>query len=564
MFHLPHNAIIPEEVEFILGLIDKTKEYYLYDDLKAVMFEQEIQQDKFRIFHPGMYKNFTQNANLYPVYRAILDGTAKYNDVKNIQYTGNKTLNGCWNEQARDYLEFLAFTGLLPSYYKGRTTADNEKRYYVGKTLLEYKDKKISYKDILFKMKFRNVSKNYDNIEQYNVRNRPFVVALKVMDILQKKGYSTVTPSSLSYLVRNIIDEDNIDEKFIDEIDFSKMPANIKREASRGATFFKRHLIQGLGIHCISDGPSYLFNLKQFNINAYNFKNRAVFIGDYYEDENLEVTPMLIKALLHPDKITDLGYKDKLIRLGMIENNRTVVDFNIDTDLPDRNLITMVSTDSHWIIDEIAPTRIDATADFKTGKAISESGNGTEYERFLYKQLCDKFGPERISYCGANTMAQRLSDIVCDLDILNPDSTKSKIKVIIEAKSGGAITAFDERKEIDDIMRTLALDDISGCNGIWYIVVDSNKIPSENAHGGFRSNGNQLSFKQKLLKIQSTVMQQSLRFTMVTAFSYVEFMHFLASINFDNNVGYVTKLTAPDFWTWSPRFITDAYVAIRA
>lgn len=564
MFHLPHNAIIPEEVEFILSLIDKTQEYYLYDDLKAMMFEQEILQDKFRIFHPGMYRNFLENANLYPIYKAILDRKAKYIDVKNIQYTSNKTLNGCWNEQSRDYLEFLAFTGLLPSYYKGRTAADNEKRYYVGKTLLDYKDKKISYRDILFKMKFRNVSKNYDNIEQYNVRNRPFVVALKVMDILKRKGYSTVSPSSLSYLVRNITDEDHIDERFIDEIDFSKMPSNVQREASRGATFFKRHLIQGLDIPCIPRGSSYLFNLKQFNIHNYSFKERAVFIGDFYEEENIEVTPMLIKALLHPDKITDSVYKDKLIRLGMIQDNRTTVDFNVDTDLPDRNLTAMVDVDIPVVIDYVPPTRIDATDYFRAGKVISESGNGTEYEQFLYRQLCNKFGSERVSYCGANTMAQRLSDIVCDLDILNPDSTKGKIKIIVEAKSGGAITAFDERKEIDDIIRTLALDDIADYNGIWYIVVDSNRIPSENTHGGFRANGNQLSFKQKLLKIQSTIMQQSLRFTMVTAFSYVEFMHFLSSINFDNNVGYATKLMAPDFWTWSPKFVTDSYVAIRA
>ena len=45
-----------------------------------------------------------------------------------------KNLNGCWNEQARDYFEFFAFTGLMPSYYKGTALE------MVTKKLEEYLD----------------------------------------------------------------------------------------------------------------------------------------------------------------------------------------------------------------------------------------------------------------------------------------------------------------------------------------------------------------------------------------------------------------------------------------
>ena len=76
-FHLPHNAIIPDEVKFILNQIDISREYYLYDDLKALMFEEEIKQNVFQKFHPGMYKNFINDERLYNAYKAIKNGTKK-------------------------------------------------------------------------------------------------------------------------------------------------------------------------------------------------------------------------------------------------------------------------------------------------------------------------------------------------------------------------------------------------------------------------------------------------------------------------------------------------------
>ena len=185
-FHLPHNAIIPDEVKFIISLIDPQRDFYLYDELKAMMFEEEIRQHVFEKFHSGMYARIMNNMKLKLAYERVLSGECHYDDIKKIWYTSKKRLNGIWNEQSRDYFEFFAFTGLLPSYYKG-VAIENEKRYYVGNTLRQYKAGILNYQDILFKMKFRNASKNYDNIEQYNVRNRPFVVAIKILIMIQKK-----------------------------------------------------------------------------------------------------------------------------------------------------------------------------------------------------------------------------------------------------------------------------------------------------------------------------------------------------------------------------------------
>ena len=559
MFHLPHNAIIPQEVQFIIDLIDVSKKFYLYDDLKAMMFEEEIRQHMFEVFHQGMYENFRKNAKLWQMYEDILYERKQYSDVKKIPYTSKKNLNGCWNEQARDYFEFIAFTGLMPSYYKG-TNGENEKRYYVGETLKQYKKGKLSYSDILLKMKFRNASKNYDAIEQYDVRNRPFYVALKIMDIFKQKGNNVVSNSTISYYVKTITNEDEIDYNEIEEIDTENWSNNLKREISRGSTFLKRHLEIGFGIQTIRIGTQSFYSLKNFDIKKYKCKSKAIFIGDYYDD--IEITPKLIKALMYPTKIEDTGYKRKLIDLQFIKNNEAICDFNIDTDLADRNLVEQVlySIPTQDIVIE----HVENVPYYSEGKMISESGQGTHYEKFLYKILVQKFGDSRIKYLGANTTGKRVSDIVCNLTILNDDGMKFDIKMVIEAKSGEAIKEFDERKEIDDIANTLKTYKRDSYNGVWYVVVDSNQLPSVNTgHGGFRPSDNKLSFKQKLLKIQANLMQSTMKMTMVTAFSYKEFVKFLMSIDYSETDEYISKIYAPDFWTWSSKLMGDSFVTIR-
>ena len=562
-FHLPHNAILPEEVKFIISLIDTNREYYLYDDLKAMMFEEEIRQGVFEKFHPRMYRNFMKDGRLKSYYDKVLSGELNYNDVKRIPYSPKKNLNGCWNEQSRDYFEFIAFTGLLPSYYKGRAI-ENEKRYYIGNTMKQYKTGILNYQDILFKMKFRNASKNYENIEQYNVRNRPFVVAIKIMDILKNKGYNEIDGDSLSCLIRNIKNEDELENEEvkaeIEPINFDGWSDGDRKEIGRGTTFLKRHLSEELNIELSSERPI-TFSLKSFDINNYSFKDKAVFIGDIYND--LEVTPLFIKYLSDPRTIQDEYVKEEMINLGLIDKNESLYDFNIDTDLMDRNLVIQAMS-TEIVTETIYSDRIEATELYRKGKEISESGNGTLYEEFLYNFLKEKFGEDKVNWLGSHTVGQRLSDILFDIEVQNED-IKSKVRIIIESKSGGAITAFDERKEKDDILNTLADRRYSqDYDGIWYMVVDSNKIPTTNRHGGFRENNNQVSFKQKLLRIQSTVMPATAKLTMVTAFSYSEFMKFIDSINYSKDMKFLTRIQAPDFWTWSNKFVETSYVTIRA
>lgn len=559
MFHLPHNAILPQEVKFILEQIDISKDYYLYDELKALMFEQEIKHGVFPSFHKGMYKNFMDHPVFRNYYEQIANGKTNYDLIKRTQYTPNKTLNGCWNEQARDYFEFFAFMGLMPSYYKGGAS-ENEKRYYVGETLKQYKRGELSFRDLLFKMKYRNASKNSENIEQYDVRNRPFVVALKLMDIFKQKGFKRVDCHTLSYLIRTTKDEDKIDldgVKLLNQDDFDKTEL---KEIKRGSTFLRQHIRDVLNIKEITVGRRTYFDLNDFDINNYNFKSKAVFIGDFYPKEDIEITPSVLRCMANPSIFQKSELKSKLKSIGLINDTEALYDFNIDTDLQDRNLVLQFLKEQ--VSQEFVPSgRIEATEVFKCGKAVSEASDGTAYEEFLYKFLSDKFGKDRVTYFGANTLAQRLSDIVIDMPIINDDGSQDNIKIIVEAKAGNAIRAFDERKEINNITNTLNRYNFNDYNGVWYIIADSNSIPNSTGHGGFRQNNEQVSFKRKLFTIHSHIMRAKL--AMVTAFSYTEFMKFIDSINYDKSKGYLTRIHAPNFWTWS-NFVQDSYIGIRA
>lgn len=554
-FHLPHNAILPKEVEFIISCIDVEKEYYKYDELKALIFEKQVQESVFEIFHKQPYERFQANEELKNIYNQIKIGRKKYSDIKNLQYTDKKNVNQVWNEFVRDYVEFLAFTGLMPSYYKGKSD-ENEKKHYIGFTLKEYKENKINFQDILFNMKFRNASKNEENYEAYNVRNRPFVVAFKVMDMYKKMGYNEIDGRILAKIVKQTVDEDNIIIEGIHPLDTSKYDDVTLREYGRGRTFLGKYFTEILNIKITNSRPT-IYDLTSFNIENYNFKEKAIYIGEKYG--KLEITPNIIKMIRNPELIQDSELKEYMEEQGLIKNNTSNVQFNIDTDLPERRLAIEASNDE-IDLNEVYDLELNISdIIYNRGKEISESGNGTLYEQFLYELLKDKFGKEKVTYYGANTIAKRLSDMIIDIDVFD-GIAKRKIKLIIESKSGNAIASLDERKERDDIINTLSISKTK-YDGIWIMFVDSNSIPKQ-SHGGFRECGNlALSFEQKLLNIQFNVQMQTCKTTLVTAFSYEQFMKFLDNIQ---NAEVISKIQAKHFWTWSKMFVNMSFVSIHA
>ena len=553
-FHLPHNAVLPEEVEFIINCVDIENDFYLYDDLKAIIFEKQVQENVFEKFHSKPYQKMQNNKALKEVYDKIKSGDKKYADIKNLAYTDRKNVNQVWNEFVRDYVEFLAFTGLMPSYYKGKSN-ESEKKHYIGFTLKDYKSGKITFKDILFNMKYRNASKNEEHYDAYNVRNRPFVVALKVMDMYKKKGYKEIDGRILAKIVKQTADEDNIIIDGIDPLDTTIYDDTTLKEYGRGRTFLGRYFTEIFKIEVTSSSPV-RYNLESFDISNYNFKDNAIYIGEKYG--KIEITPNIIKMIRKPELIEDLELKEYLEEKGLIKDNKSNVQFNIDTDLAERRLVIEAISDD-IDKDEIYDLELNVyDVIYNEGKVISESGNGTLYEEFLNKLLKNKFGEDKVTYYGANTMARRLSDITIDLNIFDGIDNR-KIKVIVEAKSGNAIAALDERKEREDIINTLS-ESRTKYDGVWVMFVDSNAIPRR-GHGGFRESGNlALSFEQKLLNIQFNIQMQTCKTTLVTAFSYDKFMEFLNNIESSDTI---SKIQAKHFWTWSKKFVNMSFVSIH-
>ncbi len=566
MFHLPHNAVIPEEVEFILSMIDEHKEFYYYDELKAMMFEKEIREGYFPDFHTGMYNKYQQTPRLKRIYDGIKSGDLSYTDIKTESYTDNKNINGVWNEIVRDYFEFIAFTGLMPSYYKGRSR-ENEKRYYVGNTLKQYKNGEITYEDILYKMKHRNASKDFSSFsQQYDVRNRPFVVALKILDCFKNLGYRAIDGGSVLYYVRTLQDEDNLNNINVKPINKDDFSTTEYKEIMRGVTFMRQHLTRRLNVKEIgtSRRSPCVFDLTSFDINRYHFKDKTIFIGDIIETptKNIELTPYILKCISNPSRIEDTELKNDLKAVGLINDTQSLCDFNIDTDLMSRDLVERFINSSLHYSERTTSTRVEVLPEYRRGKEISLGSDGIAYEEFLYNCLKNKFGERNVKWYGSHTSGQRVSDIVCDVTIKDVDGIDSQLKIIVESKAGASIRAFDERKEIDDIVRTLGIENATESSGIWYMVVDSDKLPSVNEHGGFRRSSNQKSFKDKLIQIHTSILSQIWKPTLVTAFSYEEFMRFLHQIDYSNKC--ITRVLVPDFWVWSDNFIQDSYVSIVA
>ena len=554
-FHLPHNAVLPEEVKFIIDCIDLEKDYYLYDDLKAIIFEKQVQANVFEKFHKQPYRNIQSNKILKEVYDKIKSGKKKYADIKNLAYTDRKNVNQIWNEFVRDYVEFLAFTGLMPSYYKGKSN-ESEKKHYIGFTLRSYKNGEITFEDVLFNMKYRNASKNEEHYDAYNVRNRPFVVALKIMDMYKKKGYKEIDGRILAKIVKQTVNEDDILIDGIDPLNTSVYDEATLKEYGRGRTFLGKYFTEIFKIETTSSVPV-RYNLESFNISDYNFKEKAIYIGERYG--KLEITPNIIKMIRKPELIKDVELKEYMEQQGFISGNESKVQFNIDTDLAERKLAIEASNDE-IDSDEFYDLQLNVSdIRYNEGKIISESGNGTLYEEFLNELLKDKFGEDKVTYYGANTIARRLSDITIDLDIFDGIDNR-KIKVVVEAKSGSAIASLDERKEREDIINTLS-ESRTRYDGVWVMLVDSNAIP-RSGHGGFRESGNlSLSFEQKLLNIQFNIQMQTCKTTLVTAFSYEKFMEFLNNIE---NSDTISRLQAKHFWTWSKKFVNMSFVSVHA
>lgn len=569
-YHLPHNAVVVEEFEFMLSLLDVSKEYYIYEDLKTLFFEEMVKNGLFEKFHGRMYERIKNSINMKEIYFKVYNGKATYDDIKKLYYTDSekkpsKNFNQNWNEIIRDYLEFMAFLGVLPTYYKGKNR-ENDKKHYISDTLIKYKNGTLLLSDIILGMKFRNASKDYSNFEMYDITLRPFVVAIKILQLAKELGVLEVDGAVLCGLVKL---QNNESLKDMSNIDFSNRNNNnwtkkqIK-EFGRGLTFMKQWLNIVLEIPLVNT-RNIKFDITNFDINNYDFYHESIFIGETYN--HLEITPQIANIIICPEKCNDEEVLSILKDAKLINENKQNAHINFDTDLPSRELVIEADrlfkskSKIEFELDEVQIQEFSmSNENFDIGFQIAKSSDGTAYENFIYQQLLNTFENSKVRQLGSQFTGQRLSDTVIDCVVYH-HQMKSRIKIIVECKAGKAIKSFDERKEINNVQNTLKLANINDYDGVWYIITDSNQIPTQ-THGGYRSSNNSYSFEEKLLTLQFDIQMSTGKPTIVTAFSYEMFMKFLSDIKEIN--GIITSQSTKHFWVWSKKFVNKAYISVQA
>ena len=168
-YHLPHNAIRIDEFNFMLECIDLNKEFYSYKELRLLFLKEQIKQDVLKIFHKKYDSNLKEHLNLQirEIYTRCINNPTdeNLNDLLNCQYSKAKTFKQIFNETTRDYTEFFAFLGLLPTYYKGK--AGGENKHFVSERLREYRKGEVSLEQLILDFKYRNSSKNYEVLDKH-------------------------------------------------------------------------------------------------------------------------------------------------------------------------------------------------------------------------------------------------------------------------------------------------------------------------------------------------------------------------------------------------------------
>lgn len=606
-YHLPHNAIVIDEFNFMLNCINLNKEYYTYFELRKLFLKEQIKQQKLHIFHSTYHNNLRSHSDM-SIRQIYLNCCQNPSDenldlLLNCQYTSKKTFKQVFNETVRDYTEFFAFLGLLPTYYKGR--AGGEHKHYVTQRLKEYIHGNISLEQLILDFKYRNSSKNYDVIDMYSISVRPYLIALKACDYYFSKGYTKVHNKILSAIVLYSKHEDlshilslfedptkNIDDykQLFEEDKFS----SIKDELGRATLQLRPYLLYTN--YLSKEGAYYIKGSRNFNEDLY--ASKVAFCNSYIG--NLTITPVVGKilyklygsALNGIKNITDeelfdqnINDEDKTFLLQELVNLKCVslidgkimvnplkyqVAVNPYSDFFDINDANYVSGNgSMRLYNEplfVSQPNADIEDELNRIKPIALGSDGSMYEESIYNLINDNFAIFNTKWYGANATGRRLSDIFIKTKVKDGVEDKN-IAIIIECKAGRAIRSFDERKEWDDISNTLLIEKSNGnIDGIWYWVVNGDSLPLVNEHGGYRTNSLSKSFIEKLSELQFNISEYMRVPTIVTAFSFDSIKNYLCYL-YDKlgntNIDVINKLDVPHFWRWSKKFMNLQYVMVH-
>jgi len=560
-----------------------------------------------KVFHPRYDLNLKYHSNpkVIKIYNLCIENPTNDNLEKllNVQYTPKKTFKQVFNETVRDYTEFFAFLGLLPTYYKGK--AGGEKRHYITSRLKDYIAENISLENLLFDFKYRNSSKDYESLTMYHIKVRPFIVALKSANKYFDLGFKTINPHIISAIVIYSKNEnvDDLISKFHDPTltikDYESLFVgefdSIENEIGRATLFLKPYLIELGYLRNTKIGNRHFYSKGDKTFDDSIYANKVAFCNEFLG--SISLTPSVGKILFKlysaaKAKIQVISKQD------LFDNNIEKNDINfLCSELKEMGVISNFSSNSVEVSHLSKQYSINPYIDFfdyedskyaydiefvllnreqivfssdthlleqlNKLRPIALSSDGEKYEEELYKLLESNFDLFSVKWLGSNSVGKRLSDIIVEANIFDGSRNK-KIAIIIECKAGKSVRSFDERKEIDDIINTLSREE--NYDGIWFWVVNGDALPSVDQHGGYRTNALSKSFMEKLLDIQFMVSEYMRVPTIVTAFSFNAISNYLLYLfNKTKNINskVINKVNVEHFWRWSKEFMNLQYVMVH-
>ena len=634
MYHFPHNTLFVGELIFLLKSLDLNKRSYSFKEVVTHLFNEEIDKGVFAEFHGNMpnkiihgeapdvkaikskfasIKKSKKKPNGMPdeLFKEImslsLDEATNYfikkrssdfakntgEDMLDVQYKPTKTWRQNWVEFVRDYIDFAAYCGLFPCYYKLPTTmASEEDGYVVTPKLKDFIQDKISLEEILMEFKYSNSSINVRRYPKFNIEVRPFFAALKLLSLLKDRKIDKIEKKLLFGSVSCLDNEKELNSAVEFIVNFNKEKKDIKNyskqiveEIGRFATGMHRFLtetnlikesVEGNITNCsITDKGEKLLN---------NTPQNSLFFGHY--SGNLYYSPLVAFIL---DTFTNLSKKginkvglNEIV--GILKNvNKTelieilggISGLNPSPIEKIEGDIILLNDFSHqYAVSPYADFASLEEANFVYLKQISEritsklekgtlimppestlkalhdaaiASNGDNYEEEIKKAI-SLIGIGEVRRFGQNTRFQRVSDVVWKLEYEINGEIKPLL-IIIEAKSGNAIYEFKEGKESEDMINTLVTfykNDFASLEGIWIMILDSDKIPDSKGHGGFR--GDEVlskSFMQKMLIIHKNLLSAFGKPILVTAFAikpFLEYYTYLYSVIKQNNLKNINAL----------------------
>lgn len=620
-FHLLRNATNPNELIFIIDTlkpkIKKGKNSFSYKELVIDILLEEFRKKKFQEFHSQTWKTFSgMNPDIENRLNKMKRITSSFIEKVLVKdHTNKKTFLNIWTELLRDCIDFWAYTGVLPSYYKGTRSVESENAHLVTEPLVEYvnlrskKSKTNFFAQSLMNFKIRNSCLDFKTYNSLNRKLRPFYVTLKILIKLKEEGIEGIPQRTLAYAVSTIFDEgeifevvkelvllNDLDESGEFNINYLKsmdlIPEVYIKEAGRASSVlipnlkyanlivgtkkgrlnFFRITDQGIAIYEKTPPNSIYFSESILESSPFvgavlncftktSFGNESIIPIENLR-EHLKISLEILNQILESIKTELIPNPIKKISKGLIYLNSKKFQYHINPFSDFASVREAKIAKGHIFDIESFDFNITEHLPKEMLNELYIAGQSSDGERFekSIHQILKEFPYSYLKWYGTQHVGKKLPDFLWVPKIKDPKTTLEvrPIIIVIEAKAGNAILQFRDEiaiPEINNALSSLKRKDLIKSAGVWYWLISGrDKLPSKGSHGGHRGVQLKKSLPQKLFELVRTSDKQFFAtcFTTKTWSCYIAYLYSLIR-SYDLKV--ISPNNIPHFWNWSPNYV---------